>query len=241
MRKVAITGATGFIGSILANRLQATGWQARALARSDRGASALRLANAEVVRGSLADHDALAALTRDADAVVHCAGAVRGVRYSDFEAVNVAGTQALLRSVQRRDIPIVLLSSLAAREPQLSHYARSKRTMETLLEGADDPPNPWLVLRPPPVYGPGDRELLPLFQSMARGFAPLPGDVRARVSMLYVEDLAGAVVAWLAAPDAARGTFELHDGQPNGYSWDDVVTIAEELLGRRVRRLRLPK
>lgn len=240
MPQVAITGATGFIGAVIAAALLKRGWQVRALARSDAGAKALQAAGVEVVRGALDDPQALARLTADSHALVHCAGAVRGARYADFAAVNLAGTQALLQALPSRDIPVVLLSSLAAREPQLSHYARSKRAMEALLESADAPRR-WLALRPPPVYGPGDTELLPLFQCMARGLAPLPGADSARVSMLFVDDLAQAVLTWLHNPEAGQGVYELHDGQPNGYSWAEIIGIAEHLLGRRVRRVTLPK
>lgn len=239
MPLTAITGATGFIGTVITQQLLAAGHAVRALARSSDGRRALEALGAEVVDGVLADEQALARLTADADAVVHCAGAVRGADYPDFEAVNVDGTANLLRALPDRGVPLVVLSSLAAREPQLSHYARSKRAMEALL-AQPDAPEAWLALRPPPVYGPGDRELLPLFQTMARGVAPLPAPPDARVSLLYVDDLATAVVAWLQSDTRVNGVYELHDGQPGGYAWDDVVATAEQLLGRRIRRLRLP-
>lgn len=194
---------------------------------------------ADVQSGSLTDIQSLRELTRDADAVVHCAGVVRGADYDDFEAINVGGTASLLSAIPEQNIPLVVLSSLAAREPQLSHYARSKRAMEALLT-QENAPQQWLALRPPPVYGPGDRELMPLFQALARGLAPLPAPPGARVSMLYVEDLAAAVFAWLQQEEREKGVFAIHDGQPNGYSWDDIVAIAEQLTGRRVRKLHLP-
>lgn len=239
MPTAAITGATGFIGRVITRQLLAQGWQVRALARSAPGRQMLEELGADVQSGSLSEIESLRQLTQGVDAVVHCAGSVRGVDYSDFEAVNVRGTANLLGVLSDRKTPLVVLSSLAAREPQLSHYARSKREMEGLLASSQAPAQ-WLALRPPPVYGPGDRELMPLFQALARGLAPLPAPPGARVSLLYVDDLANAVLAWLQQDKRESGVYEIHDGQAGGYSWDEIVATAQALTGRRIRKLHLP-
>ena len=98
----------------------------------------------------------------------------------------------------------------------------------------------WTVFRPPAVYGPGDRELLPLFQWMGRGIAPSWGPPGARFSLLYVEDLAAAIAKWVASETPAHATFELDDGTPQGYTMDAVIEIATQLHGREVRRLPVP-
>ena len=92
---------------------------------------------------------------------------------------------------------LLLLSSLAAREPELSWYAASKRGGEELLKthtGLD-----WIVLRPPAVYGPGDKEMLPVFRAMSRGIAPVPGETTSRISLVHVNDLVMAVIALVSA------------------------------------------
>ncbi len=240
MPVAAITGATGFIGSVIAQQLLAEGWQVRALARSSSGQQTLRTGGINtIVSGDLNDRGALRELTSNADAVVHCAGAVRGAHYHEFESANVEGTAALLQAMPEKPLPVVLLSSLAAREPELSHYARSKRAMEALLQGEHAPAS-YLALRPPPIYGPGDKELMPLFRAFAKGLAPLPTPANARVSLLYVDDLANAVISWLQQDQPESGIFEIHDGQPQGYTWDEVVATAEHLLGRRIRKVHLP-
>jgi nucleoside-diphosphate-sugar epimerase len=147
--------------------------------------------------GDVTNPQALQRLVADCDAVVHGAGAVRGNSQADFDRVNVAGTAAVLAAVRAQARPprLLLVSSLAAREPQLSWYAHSKREGETLLErtsGLD-----WIILRPPAVYGPGDREMLPIFQSMRRGIALVPGSPEARTSLVHVEDLVAAILACL--------------------------------------------
>jgi nucleoside-diphosphate-sugar epimerase len=95
-------------------------------------------------------------------------------------------------------------------------------------------------LRPPAVYGPGDREMLALLRLMMHGVTPVLGPADARFSLLYVDDLVAAVERCLRATEGPGGTFELHDGRLGGYSWNDVVGIAAGLRGKPVRVVRLP-
>lgn len=239
---VAITGATGFIGQRVCSLLQQNGWRVRALLRSPARAQAQQLRIDEQVQGGLDDVAALTKLVTGTVAVVHCAGAVRGASQQDFDRVNVDGVRNLLTAIEAVDTAprLLCLSSLAAREPQLSFYAGSKRRGEQVLEqqaaGLD-----WLALRPPAVYGPGDRELLPLFKAMAKGFAPLPGSADARFSMIFVDDIAAAILAWLQRQDAPpSGVYSLHDGRPGGYDWADVCETVGQLCQQRVRRIAIP-
>lgn len=238
---VALTGVTGFIGSAVARTLTAAGYEVRALVRSPARLGD-RSASFEVVQGSLSNRDSLEKLVTGTVAVVHCAGSVRGATQEAFDSVNVGGTAALLEAMEALATPppLLHLSSLAAREPELSFYARSKHRSEQLLAERAGRVR-WMVLRPPPVYGPGDRELLPLFRLMAHGVAPVPGSAEARVSMLYVDDLAGAVLAWLAAETPASGVYALHDGRENGYNWLEISAIIGEMCHKRVRLIALPR
>ncbi|HET7313155.1 MAG TPA: aminotransferase class I/II-fold pyridoxal phosphate-dependent enzyme [Salinisphaera sp.] len=239
MAVVAVTGATGFIGRATVAALIAAGHRVQALVRSPEAAGTVRALGGVPIRGSLSEPARLAELIHRADALVHAAGQVRGATRRDFDRVNVAGSARLFAAARQAGCAVLALSSLAAREPSLSHYAMSKRTMECLLAEADAPA-PAFVLRPPAVYGPGDRELAPLFDAMGRGFAPIPGNPRARVSLIHVHDLAAAIVAWVNAGARAAGIHEIHDGRHGGYSWNDVVSIAESLRGAPIRRVVLP-
>jgi nucleoside-diphosphate-sugar epimerase len=238
---IAITGATGFIGRRICSRLLEARCRVRALVRSPRRASERLPDTVELIEGSLADPDRLTELVDGADGVVHCAGAVRGATREQFDRVNVDGVRALLRALQAQPQPprLLSLSSLAAREPGLSHYAASKRRGEQVL-AEEAGKVAWVALRPPAVYGPGDTELLPLFRAMARGLAPVPGSPVARFSMLYVDDLAGAVLAWVNARDLRGGVYSLEDGRKGGYDWPDVAEIVSGICGRRVRLLPVP-
>lgn len=240
---VALTGATGFIGGAIAERLTGSGWRVKALVRSAPKAKKLNRLGVELVPGDLEDTEALRSLLAGVQAVVHCAGTVRGIDSEDFSRVNVAGTERIASLAANRNTPplFVSLSSLAAREPQLSYYAASKREGEVVL-------NPFAgamsltILRPPAVYGPGDREMLPLLLlMMRRGIAPVLGSAEARFSMLYVDDLASAIEQSLIAGNGGRGVFELHDGRVGGYTWSAVVELAARERGKPVRRIAFPR
>ncbi len=240
-RSVAVTGATGFIGRALVKALLDQGWEVRALRRAVRPLESPARPGLAWISGDLDDQDCLEHLTRGVRAVIHCAGAVRGRTQAQFDRVNVEGVRKMASAVLAQPCPprLIALSSLAAREPALSHYAASKRGGEEVLLALGEKLE-WLALRPPAVYGPGDRELLPLFQWMARGLALIPGSRQARFSLLYVDDLVRAILCGLEMPSGRSGVYELDDGRAGGYGWEDVVAAVASLRGARVRKCYLP-
>jgi len=208
--------------------------------RSPEKAAHLARRGASLVAGDLQNPSALGQLADNCDALVHAAGAVRGSSQAAFDGVNVAGTAAVLAAIkaQSGSPRLLLLSSLAAREPDLSWYAHSKRDAEKLLEaetGVD-----WLILRPPAVYGPGDREMLPVFQSMARGIATVPGSPQARLSLIHVSDLVAAIASCLQSAATRHRTLTLGDGKQGGYDWQELAAAAGAVWGRKVRLWRIP-
>jgi nucleoside-diphosphate-sugar epimerase len=238
---IAITGTTGFIGSVLVKRLASTDCRIRALVRP---ASAHRQPDdfaGDIVFGDLDDMDSLERLVSGVEAIVHCAGAVRGAGKIDFDRVNVDGLSRLVQLAAKQDAPprFLLLSSLAAREPQLSYYAASKLKGEKTLASHSNNMF-WSVFRPPAIYGPGDREMLPLFQWMFRGIAPMIGSDKNRISLLCVEDLAEAIVSWLYNCQHQQRFYELHDGHPNGYSWQEIIDVVQHLRGKSITRVNIP-
>lgn len=241
-RIVAITGATGFIGARVAHVLNAAGWQVRALVRRTSNRCPLSGIPCEQVEGDLGSMSSLSLLLQDADAVVHCAGAVRGLSLDQFARINSVGVARLVEAgLGQQPAPrFVLMSSLAAREPGLSAYAASKRQGEEALARSGGGMS-WAIFRPPVVYGPGDREVLPLFRLMSHGVAPVLGSSGARFSLLYVDDLAAAVAAWLACNSSqGQDIFEVHDGEPNGYAWGDLARVAALLREGPVHQVKVP-
>ncbi|NKB81550.1 MAG: NAD-dependent epimerase/dehydratase family protein [Nitrospirales bacterium] len=241
-RVVALTGATGFLGSVIAQHFFHAGWHVRSLVRSSSDTSRLSEISTELILGSLHDHDSLQCLTQGVEAIVHCAGITRGTTHADFGPVNIDSITHILHAIQAqpRAPRFLLISSLAAREPDLSPYAASKRAGERVLMNAE-PPFPWGIFRPPAVYGPGDQELLPLFQWMARGLALLLGPPEARFSLLYVHDLARAVLKWVEQPRSPSKIYELHDGQVGGYTWQDITQTMAHVRKGHIIQLRIPR
>lgn len=194
-----------------------------------------------VVPGSLEDDDSLVELLRGVDAVVHAAGVVKASCRSAYRAANADGTARLARQAADSGCQsFVLVSSLAARQPGLSCYAESKAMGEhAALRHADR--LALTIVRPPAVYGPGDRSTLPVFRGLSRGWLPAPAGVAARFSLLFVTDLAQLVPTLLDPPGPSGVVLEPDDGRAGGYGWRDLAITAEAVLGRRVRLVELPK
>lgn len=232
---VAVTGATGFVGPHLVAALARHGWKIRLLVRRWSPLPSLPGVEADLVLGDVSDDAALRRLVDGADTVIHAAGLIKARRSSDFMAVNRDGTA--LVSALAPTAQFVLLSSLAAREPLLSPYGASKRAAEEAVAGRS---GPWLVVRAPAVYGPGDRETLAYFRAVARGFAPRPNLRDARLSLIHVADLAEALALAVERPPPAS-VCEIDDGRDGGYGYGDMQAAAEAALGRTARTLAIPR
>lgn len=216
--------------------LSADGWRVRVLARRDPIDPLWRDACPEVVLGDLSDEAALNRLAARADVVIHAAGLVKAANRTAFDAVNVEGARRVALAA-REVAHTVLVSSLTAREPHLSHYSASKRAAEEAMRavlGAR-----LSVVRPCAIYGPGDRELLPVFQAAAVSpVLPVLSET-ARVAMIHVEDAARQTAAVAAAPSEGRTT-ALCDDRPDGYGWRELMAAAARACGRAPRLARTP-
>jgi uncharacterized protein YbjT (DUF2867 family) len=191
----AVTGATGFLGRHVVRSLAESGWRIRVLARRDVIHPLWRDLEIEVVLGDLGDQAVLSRLCRGADLVVHTAGLIKARDRQAFEAVNVEGARRLAEATGG---PMLLVSSLAAREPGLSDYAATKRLGEEaarMLLG-----DRLTVVRPPALYGPGDPETLPLFKAAAASPVLPLFDPGARIALMHVHDAARQIAALADLP-----------------------------------------
>ncbi len=229
--RLAVTGATGFVGGHLLDAAIGAGHSVAALTRRSQDARQ----GVEWIAGSLDDRAALASLVSGADAVIHVAGVVNAPNAAGFEAGNVTGTANVLEAAQVAKVRrFVHTSSLAAREPGLSHYGASKARSEALVSTAL---LSTVIVRPPAIYGPGDHELLEMFRMAKRGFVLLPPP--GRLSLLHAADLARLLVT-LSGPDGPTGIFEPDDGHPNGFSHVEFGKGLGDAVGRKVRTVSMP-
>ena len=226
MSLLAITGATGFVGSAVLNEALGQGHQVRALARREQAPRA----GVEWVRGDLADSGALAALAAGTDAVIHVAGLTNTPDPAEFETANVTGTARVVEAMRSGGVKrLVFVSSLAAREPKLSAYGASKMRAETVVEasGLD-----WTTVRPPAVYGPRDIDMLDLFRAAKWGVVPLPPG--GATSIIHADDLASLLVG-LSASNAAptrKQLYEPDDGREGGWSHKELAAAIGRAMGR---------
>lgn len=235
---VFITGATGFIGQRLVSGLLEQGIRVRAMVRPDRKNDSRLPAGCEQVPVGLTDVDTLTAVVAQCNAVIYCAGSVRGRSAEDFSFANIIGVKSVLEALQHSGSapPLLLLSSLAASRPELSDYAYSKYAGEQLLHDRSD--QAWTILRPPAVYGPGDREMLPVLKMIRRGLLAHAGAADQRLSLLHVDDLVNAMITWISAPQKCLNqTYAIDDGTPGGYNW---MAIGEAVSEKKFKLLRVP-
>jgi uncharacterized protein YbjT (DUF2867 family) len=241
-RLVALTGATGFLGRHVAVALAASGFRVRVLARREVAHPLWRDFTPEVVAGVLEDAAALARLVEGAEVVIHLAGLIRGRSRGEFLRVNRDGSSRLAEAV-RSHAPashLVGISSLAAREPQVSSYAESKLAGERALVEVFGGRR-LTILRLPVVYGPWDKATLGIFRAAAGRVVPVPALPGARIAMIHVEDVAAAIAALAAWPGAPGGRYALADPNPGGYSLRDILGTAATALGHAPRFLPVPR
>jgi nucleoside-diphosphate-sugar epimerase len=195
----------------------------------------------DVVSGDLSNKQALRALVDGADAIVHAAGLIKAPSAAAFEAVNVYGTANLARAIEERGVAarVLLVSSMAAREPRLSSYARTKRAGEELLMTVLSPRCDWTIVRPCAIYGPWDRETLTIFRAIDYHIFLRPRTDHGRIAVIHAADAAAAIAA-LCDQGPARSVFELTDERTQGYSWDEIVGTVETAMHSKAIVIPLP-
>ena len=230
--RLALTGATGFVGQRLLDRALAAGHEVAALTRRPQPSRA----GVTWIEGSLETPGPLAEICATADAVIHVAGVINAPDKDGFELGNVTGTEAMLAAAKGAGVErFVHVSSLAAREPSLSHYGASKARSETKVRtaGLDS-----VIVRPPAVYGPGDRETLDLFKMAKRGVVMLPP--AGRLSLIHADDLSDLLLALADGGGAAGAIYEPDDRRENGWSHVEFAKALGRAVGRSNVALSVP-
>ena len=217
---VAITGANGFIGQHLVHRFGNAGWEVRSVVRRD------------IELGHFGEHFA------GADVVVHAAGATRAPSVAELNEANVELTSRMLQAARDARVQrFIFVSSLAAAGPAKSleepvseetppapieSYGQSKLNAEKLVREAGG--LAWVIVRPAAVYGPGDRDFLPVFRLARRGVALHPANRDHWLSIIHVADLAEAILRCASSDSAPGRVYCLGNGEP--VQWADVFRLA---------------
>lgn len=251
--KTMVTGAAGFVGSHLVERLMDRGDEVVAVERPGGSRGWLRGLDVEFHASGLHDEAKLREMMRSVDVVYHLAALTEARRATDFYAVNTTGTANILRAAAAAPVPprVVFMSTLAAVGPArpgdridsdtpplpLSHYGRSKLQAEAILHAYADRV-PGVICRFPAVYGPRDRGVLKLFQMISRGFAMTVGPWNRSVSLIHVEDAVAGLIDAGESPHAPGRTYCL--AHPTPTTWGGVVTAIALALDRNPLRVVLP-
>lgn len=260
--RALVTGASGFIGGHLARALRAAGYDVRCLVRATSNRAALEPLGVEFAVGDITDPASLVAATADVDAVFHLASLLKAPWMTAFHTVNIQGSANVAAACAAQPLPptLVLASSLAAGGPvtpgdpprrevdgasPVSIYGRVKRAAE---EAATDHADrvPMTVVRPPMVFGEGDRSALALFRSVSRGIHLLPGLPGTCISMVHAQDLAAAMIAAAERGErvgtGAEGTGVYYVADALTPTWAEVGSLVAAALDRKPPRiLRMPR
>lgn len=256
--RVALTGATGYVGSHTVSSLIAAGHSPRILVRDP--AKAQRVLDSlevdpsavETVVGDLADVDAIDRLLTGVGALIHCAAVIQVTGPPGaLSTVNVDGTSLVTcRAVELGLDPIVYVSSVAifvpptgpritSESPLVSprtEYGRSKVEAERLVRSLQDDGAQITIVYPGGVMGPGQPVLDAAMEGLASALGRAWPMTTGGVTLIDVRDLAAALTACV---EAGRGPRRLMLGG-HYISWPDYAALCDELTGTRCRRVTMP-
>jgi len=252
--KALITGGNGFIGSFLIESLLEKGYEIRCLVRKTSNLAWISHLPVELTYGDVNNPESLALSVTGCDLVFHLGGVTRARDEAGYFQVNATGTENLLHACARHAANLkkfILVSSLAAAGPSpdlkpltetrlsapISPYGRSKAAAEkiTLSFQAQFPVT---ILRPPPVYGPRDRDVFEIFRYVKWGIKPRIAGFQRLTSIIYVQDLVDGMLLAAKKPEAAGQIYFLCND--SFCTWEEIARAVELALGKRALPLPLP-
>lgn len=253
--RALITGATGFIGSHLAEHLHSKGYALRCFVRPTSNIRWLRHLPIEYVKGDFFDEQSLSNAVTDVDVIYHSAGVVASKTKQGFFEGNQFATRNLLAAVQKTNRSLtrfVHISSQAAVGPSspdhpineetpyhpITTYGISKMEAEKEVRKYGQA-LPWTIVRPPAVYGPRDTATLDFFRTASRGIIPLAGFTKKLVSLVHVRDLVTGIILAGEKKEGLNQIFFV--GSERAYDWEEISRMTLEVFGRKAIVVRVPE
>lgn len=242
--KVLLTGASGFLGSHVAELLDARGDTCVALVRKSSNVKLLeRLKNVQLAYGSVEDAASVSKAIEGCDGVIHSAGLVKARSEAEFFEVNVGGTKNVLeaaRSLGDKLRRFVHVSSLVVAGPSMdgspvpidaegpmTPYGRSKLASEKMLL-AEKGDVKVTILRPSYIYGPRDQESVPIYKSVKQRFLPYLGSGQNKTAVIYGADAAAACVAALEKEVPSGSVYFVDSGEDR--PWIEMLKDIESAM-----------
>ena len=252
--KILVTGASGFVGSHIVDRLLAGGHEVRALVRANSSLKWLQDKRIELVTGNMLDIDSLRAAVEHVDVIVHVAGVTAAKTKEAFYEGNLLPTRNLIEASRRFNPTLsrfIFCSSQTAAGPSLdgqpiseltpphpiTTYGKSKRAAEEEAERARQD-FPVTILRLSAVYGPRDTAILTFFQTVDKGLKPLIGMKDKWVNLAHATDIADAVLLAIEQDAAINETYFI--GAEQHYTWREVNDLTSKIIGKRGLTINLP-
>jgi nucleoside-diphosphate-sugar epimerase len=254
IKSVLVTGGNGFVGSRICRMLAAHGYKIHIVCRKTSDLSLLEGIPVGKHYADVTSADGLAEAVTGRDYIIHSAGLIRARRESDFFRVNQQGTINMLNAVKNNNLAVkkfVLISSVAAAGPSngeprteehephpISAYGRSKLAGEEALQSYFDL-FPITVIRPPAVYGPGDRAVYSFFDLANRRILPQLAGGNNRVQMVYADDLALGIMQAMESEHTVGNRYFI--AEQEAYSLRELTAIISSAVGKKGVSLPLPK
>jgi len=253
-KKALVTGANGFIGSHLAEELVRRGWEVTCLVRRPRGLGWIETLQVRLVRGDCREKPTLGPAVEGADYIFHLAGVIDALEWEEYYQANVVGTRNLLEACAERNPGLrkfIHVSSISAAGPSekgrilteddpnrpVSDYGRSKLAAEEAVREFEQR-LPYVIIRPPNVIGPRQKELREAIRLVKKRIKPVVGTGEPQTSLCFVRDVVEALILAAEHPEADGRTYFL--AYPRPYAWSEITAAIQGALGIRRILLKVP-
>ncbi len=249
-----VTGASGFVGSHLVDKLITEGHHVKCILRKTSSKRWLENKPVEIIDAGLFAKETLKKVLKDADYLFHVAGVVKAKNEDDYFKGNVETTKNLLDILTEINPTLkraVIVSSQTASGPSLdgkpvtettkehpiTTYGRSKCAQEQLAKKYMDK-LPITIIRPPAVYGPRDTEIYLFFKTYKQGLMGLIGLDKKQVSIVHVEDLVNGIYLAATSQKAISQTYFI--GSELYYNWEEIGEVCHKAFGKKAFTIKIP-